>query len=42
VAYNQYSLLRSVEDLFGLSHLGDARQTQVHPFGRDVYTRPQG
>lgn len=40
VAYNQYSLLRSIEDLFGLSHLGDARQTQVHPFGRDVYTRP--
>jgi phospholipase C len=42
VAYNQYSLLRSVEDLFGLAHLGDARQPQVHPFGRDVYTRPQG
>jgi phosphatidylinositol-3-phosphatase len=42
VAYNQYSLLRSVEDLFGLSHLGDAKQTQVHSFGRDVYTRPQG
>jgi phosphatidylinositol-3-phosphatase len=40
VAYNQYSLLRTVEDLFGLSHLGDARQPQVHSFGRDVYTRP--
>ena len=37
--YNHYSMLRSVEDLFGLAHLGDARQAQVHSFGSDVYTR---
>jgi hypothetical protein len=39
VPYNHYSLLRSIEDLFGLAHLGDARQPRVHSFGRDVYTR---
>jgi len=39
VAYNHYSLLRGVEDLFGLAHLGDARQPRVRSFGRDVYTR---
>ena len=39
VPYNHYSLLRSIEDLFGLAHLGDAKQPQVHSFGRDVYTR---
>lgn len=38
--YNHYSLLRSVEDLFGLSHLGDAGQPGVTSFGPDVYTRP--
>lgn len=37
--YNHYSLMRSVEDLFGLAHLGDAQQPQVHSFGPDVYTR---
>lgn len=36
--YNHYSLLRTIEDVFGLGHLGDARQPQVHPFGPDVYT----
>lgn len=36
--YNHYSLLRSVEDLFGLSHLGYAGQTGLQPFGADVYT----
>jgi phosphatidylinositol-3-phosphatase len=41
-AYNHYSQLRSFEDLFGLSHLGDAQQPQVHSFGADVYTRPGG
>jgi phosphatidylinositol-3-phosphatase len=40
VLYNHYSFLRSVEDLFGLAHLGDAAMPQVRPFGRDVYTRP--
>ena len=38
VPYNHYSLLRSVEDIFGLSHLGDAKQSGVHSFGADVYS----
>lgn len=40
VAYNHYSMLRSIEDLFGLSHLGDASMPQVKSFGPDVYTKP--
>ena len=39
VDYNHYSALRSFEDLFGLSHLGDAAMPQVKPFGKDVYTK---
>ena len=35
--YNHYALLRSVEDLFGLGHLGYAGQTGLKPFGADVY-----
>jgi phosphatidylinositol-3-phosphatase len=35
--YNHYSLLRSLEDLFGLSHLGYAGQDGLQPFGSDVY-----
>jgi hypothetical protein len=35
--YNHYSLLRSLEDLFGLDHLGYAAQTGLKPFGEDVY-----
>lgn len=38
VAYNHYSALRSIEDIFGLSHLGDAAMPQVKSFGADVYT----
>jgi phosphatidylinositol-3-phosphatase len=37
--YNHYSLLRSTEDIFGLKHLGYARDPGVAPFGRDVFTR---
>jgi hypothetical protein len=40
--YNHYSMLRSIEDLFGLSHIGDAQMPQVHSFGADVYTNPNG
>jgi phosphatidylinositol-3-phosphatase len=40
--YNHYSQLRSFEDLFGLKHIGDALQPQVHSFGPDVYTQPAG
>ena len=37
--YNHYSLLRSVEDIFGLPHLGYAAQDGLRPFGRDVFDR---
>jgi len=36
-SYNHYSLLRSIEDLFGLGHLGYAGSTGVRSFGRDVF-----
>jgi hypothetical protein len=36
-AYNHYGLLRSIEDLFGLPHLGYAGATGVASFGRDVF-----
>jgi hypothetical protein len=35
--YNHYGLLRSVEDLFGLPHLGYAGQEGLKPFGDDVF-----
>jgi phosphatidylinositol-3-phosphatase len=38
VPYNHYSMLRSVEDIFGLAHLGNAGQSGLAPFGSDVYT----
>ena len=34
--------LRSFEDLFGLKHVGNAQQPQLHSFGPDVYTQPSG
>lgn len=38
-AYNHYSLLRSLEDLFGITkHLGFAAQDGLTPFGADVFT----
>jgi hypothetical protein len=36
-SYNHYALLRSVEDLFGLGHLGYAARDGLKPFGADVY-----
>jgi hypothetical protein len=36
-AYNHYSFLRSMEDLFGLEHLGMAAQAGLQPFGADVF-----
>jgi hypothetical protein len=36
-AYNHYGLLRSIEDLFGLGHLGYAGAPGVTSFGRDVF-----
>ena len=40
--YNHYSLLRSTEDLFGLSHLGYAANTGLKPFEEDVFNNPAG
>jgi hypothetical protein len=37
--YNHYSLLRSIEDFFGLPHLGYAAAPGLRPFGSDVFTR---
>jgi hypothetical protein len=37
-AYNHYSLLKTVEMIFGLPPLGDARQPQVHSFGAGIFT----
>jgi hypothetical protein len=36
-AYNHYSLLRSVEDLLGLGHLGYAGQAGLAAFGSDIF-----
>jgi phosphatidylinositol-3-phosphatase len=36
-AYNHYALLRSIEDIFGLGHLGYAGQPGLKPFGEDVF-----
>src|SRR3954453_5036158 len=38
--YNHYSFLRSLEDLFGVSHLGYAAQDGLVPFGDDVFNAP--
>jgi hypothetical protein len=38
--YNHYTMLRSVEDIFGLSHLGYAQLPGETTFGGDVFTRP--
>jgi hypothetical protein len=40
--YNHYGLLRSVEDLFGLAHLGYAGPFGQTAFGADVYTGRPG
>jgi phosphatidylinositol-3-phosphatase len=39
VPYNHYSLLRSLEDIFDLGHLGYAAEPGLRPFGQDVFTR---
>jgi hypothetical protein len=40
--YNHYSMLRSIEDFFGLGHLGYAAAAGLRPFGADVFTNPKG
>src|SRR5713101_1946993 len=42
VPYNHYSLLRSVEDVFGLRHLGYASRSGLASFGRDVFSGYRG
>ena len=37
VQYNHYSLLRTIEDIFGLPHLGDAAMPQARSFGADIF-----
>ena len=37
-AYNHYSLLRSIEQTFGLSYLGYAGQAGLNTFGSDIFT----
>ncbi len=37
--YNHYSLLRSVEDLFGLNHLGFAAARDLQSLGSDVFNQ---
>ena len=38
VEYNHYSFLRSMEDIFGLPHLGYANAPPLRSFGKDVFT----
>jgi hypothetical protein len=40
--YNHYSMLRSIEDYFGLTHLGFAAQPGIVAFGSDIFTQPSG
>ena len=40
--YNHYSMLASVEDIFGLGHLGYAAGPGATPFGADIYNRSCG
>ncbi|MBU6248338.1 MAG: alkaline phosphatase family protein [Xanthomonadaceae bacterium] len=42
VPYNHYSLLRSIEDLFDLGHLGMAKAPGLRDFGADVFTGSTG
>jgi hypothetical protein len=37
--YNHYALLCSVENVFGLDHLGLAAQPGIQCFQKDVYNR---
>ncbi len=39
-AYNHYTMLRSVEDIFGLSHLGYAQLPHETSFGSDIFNKP--
>jgi hypothetical protein len=36
--YNHYSMLRTIEDIYGLAHLGNAQTDGLVPVGTDVFT----
>lgn len=38
VPYNHYSMLKSLEDMFGLGYLGYAGQSGLASFGKDIFT----
>lgn len=38
VQYNHYSMLKSIEDIFGLGYLGYAGQAGLVGFGKDIFT----
>jgi hypothetical protein len=40
--YNHFSLLRSLENIFGLPHLAEAAAPGLAAFGSDVFTKPAG
>jgi hypothetical protein len=40
--YNHFSMLRTIEDIFGLPHLGEAAAPGLASFGADVFTKPAG
>jgi phosphatidylinositol-3-phosphatase len=40
--YNHYSLLRTIEDVFGVAHLGYAGVDGLKPFGADVFNATGG
>jgi hypothetical protein len=40
--YNHFSLLRTIEDLFGLAHLGYAGGAKVESFATSMFTRGAG
>jgi hypothetical protein len=42
VPYNHYSYLKTIEDIFGLGHLGYAARDEVKGFGADVFNNPKG
>ncbi|MGH8317107.1 MAG: alkaline phosphatase family protein [Steroidobacteraceae bacterium] len=40
IPYNHYSLLRTIEDIFDVGHLGYAGAPDLRAFGSDIFTRP--
>jgi len=42
VPYNHYAMLRTIEDIFGLAHLGYAQTSGLNDFGSDTFTNPGG